>query len=121
MGTGSYGRQMTTDQADQVSLPALLRAARFSYGEAIRLELTENSIDDLPRNGAYVLGAIANGASPGDLARELGVSKQAASQLLDTLVLRGFLIRDVNGEDRRRMTIELTDRGQSAVVAIRAG
>ena len=35
----------------------------------------------------------------------LGISKQRASQLVDTLVLRGYLTREVNAEDRRRTTI----------------
>jgi DNA-binding MarR family transcriptional regulator len=51
----------------------------------------------------------------------LGVTKQAASQLIDTLVLRGYLVREVNSQDRRRMTIELTERGQAAAAAVRSG
>jgi DNA-binding MarR family transcriptional regulator len=50
----------------------------------------------------------------------LGVSKQAASQLIDTLVLRGYLTRQINPQDRRRMTIELTDRGRAAATTVRA-
>jgi DNA-binding MarR family transcriptional regulator len=61
------------------------------------------------------------GASAADLIRELEVSKQAASQLIDTLVLRGYLSREVNSEDRRRLTISLTERGLAAASAVRAG
>jgi DNA-binding MarR family transcriptional regulator len=109
-------------EADQVVLPALLRAARGSYGHAIRHNLEAAGFDDLPRNGAFVLGGMANhGGSAAGLIRELGVSKQAASQLIDTLVVRGYLERRVDTDDRRRMTIELTDRGRAAAQAIRAG
>jgi len=48
-----------------------------------------------------------------DQLRGLGVSKQAVSQLIDSLVLRGYLNREVDPADRRRMTIELTDRGRA--------
>jgi DNA-binding MarR family transcriptional regulator len=41
----------------------------------------------------------------------LGVTRQAASQLIDTLVVRGYLVREVNPADRRRLNIELTERG----------
>lgn len=76
----------TTQDSDEVGIPPLLRAARGSYGHAIRAELEAVGYDDLPRNGAYVLGGIVNhGGSAGDLVRQLGVSKQAASQLIDTL------------------------------------
>ena len=53
--------------------------------------------------------------------RQLGVSKQAASQLIDTLVLRGYLERRVDPEDRRRINIEATERGRAAGEAIAAG
>jgi DNA-binding MarR family transcriptional regulator len=61
------------------------------------------------------------GASAADLIEALDVSKQAASQLIDALVVRGYLTREVNPEDRRRLTIELTERGRAAAQAVRAG
>ena len=53
--------------------------------------------------------------------RELGISKQAASQLIDTLVVRGYLERQANAEDRRRVSIDVTDRGRAAAAVVRAG
>jgi DNA-binding MarR family transcriptional regulator len=108
--------------SDEVVLPALLRAARGAYAQAVRARLAEAGYDDMPRNGPFVLGGMANrGGSAGDLIRELGITKQAASQLIDTLVLRGYLERRADGDDRRRMTIECTDRGRAAAAAVRAG
>jgi len=76
----------------------------------------------MPRNGPFVLGGMANhSAAAGDLIRQLGVSKQAASQLIDTLVVRGYLERRVDDDDRRRITIELTDRGKAAAEQVRDG
>jgi DNA-binding MarR family transcriptional regulator len=119
---------MPTDEPDShhhhdedPSIPALLRGARGSYGDAIRARLAEAGFDDMPRNGSFVLGGMANhGGSAGDLIRELGVSKQAASQLVDVLVLRGYLDRRVNPEDRRRLTLEVTERGRAAASAVRS-
>jgi len=103
-------------------IPALMRAARGAYSAAIAAELHADGIDDLPRNGPFVLGGMANhGGSVGDLIRELRVSKQAASQLIDTLVLRGFLERHVDAADRRRLAVELTPRGHAAAAAVRRG
>jgi DNA-binding MarR family transcriptional regulator len=110
------------DDHDQIAIPALLRAARGAYGHAIKARLASAGLDDLPRNGPYVLGGMANhGGSAGDLVRQLGVSKQAAGQLIDVLVLRGYLERRPDPEDRRRMTIVLTERGRAAAAAVRAG
>jgi DNA-binding MarR family transcriptional regulator len=107
---------------EDVVIPALLRAARGSYAQAINARLDEAGFGDLPRNGAFVLGGMGNrGGTAVDMIRGLGVTKQAASQLIDTLVLRGYLTRDVNPDDRRRMTIALTDRGRAAAAAVRAG
>src|SRR5579862_6231406 len=111
---------MTDD--DDVPIPALLRAARGAYGNAIRHRLADAGFDDLPRNASFILGGMANHGAPlGDLVRQLGVSKQAAGQLIDTLVLRGYLERRTNSDDRRRLTIELTDRGRAAAAEVRAG
>jgi DNA-binding MarR family transcriptional regulator len=106
--------------AAQPSIPALMRAARGSYAQVIGARLAAAGFDDLPRNGPFVLGGMANwGGSASDMTRALGVTKQAASQLIDTLVLRGYLTREVNPSDRRRMAIDLTDRGRAAAAVVR--
>jgi DNA-binding MarR family transcriptional regulator len=107
---------------DAAVIPALLRAARGSYAHAIRARLVAAGFEDMPRNGSYVLGGIVNqGGSAGSLVRELGISKQAASQLIDTLVVRGYLERQTNAKDRRRVSIDVTDRGRAAAAVVRAG
>jgi DNA-binding MarR family transcriptional regulator len=101
----------------EIVLPALLRAARSTYGGAMRRALAEEGYGDIPPNGLFVIGGLALGAGNvplGRLIQELGVSKQAAGQLVDTLVLRGYLQRSVHAEDRRKLTITLTERGQAA-------
>jgi DNA-binding MarR family transcriptional regulator len=105
---------------DDVPIPALLRAARRTYGSAIRAALAEVGCDDVPRNGPFLIGGVARGGSPlRGITRELGVSKQAAGQLVDTLVLRGYLERSPDPDDRRRLTVTLTDRGRLAADASR--
>ncbi|HEY7362013.1 MAG TPA: MarR family transcriptional regulator [Streptosporangiaceae bacterium] len=109
------------DWFDEVPFPALLRAARTAYGAAIRAALADAGCDDMPRNGSYVIGAIARtGASLSQIITGLGVSKQAAGQLVDTLVTRGYLDRSPDPEDRRRLTVTLTERGHAAAAVIRS-
>jgi DNA-binding MarR family transcriptional regulator len=109
------------DWPGEMAFPALLRAARTTYGSAIRAALDEAGCDDVPRNGSYVIGAIARTGAPlGQVIKELGVSKQAAGQLVDALVTRGYLDRSVDPEDRRRLTITLTERGRAAAGVIRS-
>ncbi len=103
------------------TIAALLRGARGSYAHAIAAFLVEAGCDDLPQNGPFVLGGMASHRAPAvDMIRGLGVTRQAASQLIDTLVVRGYLSREVNPADRRRLNIELTYRGRAAADAIAA-
>ena len=98
-----------------------MRAASGSYRQAIGAQLAAGGLDDLPRNGGVLVAYLANGEeSTEEMIRGLGVSKQAFSQLVDTLVLRGYVTRDVNTEDRRRMTLALAGRGSAAAEAISA-
>lgn len=102
---------------DNIVLPALLRHARTTYGQAMRKALADAGYDDIPANGLYVIGGLAMGAGDvplGELIRELRISKQAAGQLVDTLVQRGYLRREVDENDRRRLTVTLTERGMAA-------
>lgn len=109
---------MTTEPRFECSpIPALLRHARTTYGMAMRRALAEAGYDDIPKNGLYVIGGLAleTGALPlGQLIEELRISKQSASQLVDTLVARGYLHRTEDPRDRRKLTITLTERGQDA-------
>lgn len=102
---------------EEIAMPALLRHARTTYGSAMRLALEEAGYEDIPKNGMYVIGGLAFGAEGvplGQLVKELGVSKQAAGQLVDMLVLRGYIDRTVDANDRRKLTVTLTERGRAA-------
>jgi DNA-binding MarR family transcriptional regulator len=79
--------------------------------------LAEAGFDDIPRNGLYIIGGLALGAENAPLAplaQELGVSKQYTSQLLDTLVLRGYLQRVPDPAVPSKLT--LTERGRAAAL-----
>lgn len=105
---------------DVVSIPALLRHARNTYGVAMRKALEDAGFDDIPKNGLYVIGGLALGAGDAPLAeliRDLRITKQAAGQLVDALVTRGYLARMEDPQDRRRLIIALTARGRAAAAA----
>lgn len=107
----------TTPWFEEVPIPALLRHARTTYGAAMRKAQAEAGYDDVPKNGLYVIGGMALETGPvplGQLIEELGISKQSASQLVDTLVTRGYLQRTEDPDDRRKLTITLTERGRDA-------
>jgi DNA-binding MarR family transcriptional regulator len=109
---------------DDVPVPWLMRGAREAYRDAIARALAEAGCDDVPRNGTFVLAGLDRSeAEPAfspqaDVVASLGLSKQAASQLIDTLVLREYVERRADPDDRRRMSLRLTGRGRLAAHAI---
>ena len=107
---------------EEIGLPVLLRHARTTYGAAMRKALDEAGYDDIPGNGLYVIGGLALGVPHiplSQLIKELRISKQAGGQLVDGLVTRGYLERAVDKEDRRKLTVTLTERGKAAAAAKR--
>ncbi|NID15822.1 MarR family winged helix-turn-helix transcriptional regulator [Luteibacter yeojuensis] len=102
---------------ENIVVPALLRHARGTYGTAMRRALGDAGYDDIPENGLYVIGGLAMGAGDapvGRLAQELRISKQAAGQLVDALVVRGYVSRESDPTDRRKLIVTLTGRGRDA-------
>jgi DNA-binding MarR family transcriptional regulator len=110
---------------EDAPVPQLMREARDVYRHAVVMALAGGGCDDVPRNGAFVLAELDLGgsapkfSSQAEVVTSLGLSKQAASQLIDTLVLREYLERRNDPVDRRRMEVRLTDRGRTAAIAIR--
>jgi DNA-binding MarR family transcriptional regulator len=102
---------------ERMGIPGLLRGARQAYGTVIRQAYADAGFEDIPRNGAFVLARVYDGSSElSGLIRALGISKQAVSQLIDTMVMRGYLERTPDPDDRRRMVLALTPRGADASI-----
>jgi len=102
-------------------LPVLLRPGRGVYGLFVRDALAAAGFTDMPPNGGYVLGLIGpDGRALSEVIGDLGVSKQTAGELVDTLVVRGYAERAEDPGDRRRVLLTLTDRGAAASEAVYA-
>ena len=83
----------------------------------MREALDATGCGDIPANGLYVIGGLAMNRKDVPLAvliRDLRISKQSAGQLVDALVARGYLERNVDPADRRRLLVTLTPRGRKA-------
>jgi DNA-binding MarR family transcriptional regulator len=52
-------------------------------------------------------------ATVSEVAEILGVSKQAASQAVQSLERRGYVVVEADGDDGRRRIVRLTDRAES--------
>jgi DNA-binding HxlR family transcriptional regulator len=108
-------RAGSTDTYDDVPLSALMRAAQTAYVSAVERAQSAIGCDDLPSSGSFIISAMNwSNASLDAVLHWMGVSKQAVSQSVDLLVVRGYLSRAQNPRDRRRVNLVLTDRGRAA-------
>jgi DNA-binding MarR family transcriptional regulator len=98
------------------ALPTLLRQAQQTYSNALRAALRRAGYDDIPTNGLFIIGGLArrDGVPISRLVTALGITKQGAGQLVDTLVARGYLERTPDPQDRRQLIVTLTPRGRAA-------
>ena len=86
----------TPDSPGLDDIPCLDSSAtpRFAYAVGVRRAIRGRLRRSFRAIVPYVLGGIVNGGgSAADLVRQLGISKQAASRLVDVLVENGYLER----------------------------
>ena len=115
-------RPRTPDAYRNVPLSALLYVTRGTYTAAVRRAQSRIGCDDVPVTGEVLLNAMEWSGAPFEtVVRFLGITKQATSQTVDTLVKRGYLERAEDPTDRRRIKLTLTERGHRAGKAGRAG
>jgi DNA-binding MarR family transcriptional regulator len=99
--------------------PWFLRRVNQRYRDAITTRLLAAGYEDLPLRGYWALIALAGGADDASqLVKEMGVTKQAISKLIDIVVASGFVDRDTHPADRRRTVLRLTAKGRKAVAVI---
>ena len=98
--------------ADAQALPALLLALSGELVAGIQAGGAARGFDDVrPAHGYAFVRLAPDGATIGELAEHLGVTKQAASQLVDELVRKGYVERRPHPTDARARLVVLTERG----------
>ena len=100
-----------------MELATLIVLASRLMTEEIHRELADAGFDDLrPAHGfAFQLLASTGGATGVALAEHLGVSRQAANQMVDELEERGYVVRQRDPRDARLRRIVLTARGHDVL------
>jgi DNA-binding MarR family transcriptional regulator len=96
-----------------------LGLARLRFVQRLRDGLVDLGFASFRRgDGAWVRILAVGPKSPSELAAIIGVSPQAATKAADSLEERGYLTRRPDDGDRRRILLELTERGASYAEAI---
>lgn len=102
---------------DAGTAAAVLRVAS-QLVDGIQQGLRHRGFDDVRPLHGFAFARISGGpTTTSDLATHLGVSKQAAAQVVDHLVQRGYLRRESNPADGRARFLVLTEHGRACTVA----
>ncbi|MFC3990298.1 MarR family winged helix-turn-helix transcriptional regulator [Actinoplanes siamensis] len=97
---------------DLLDLPVLLLGAASALVDGINAGIRARGFTDLrPAHGFAFVRLAPSGATVVELAEHLGVTKQAASQMADELVRKGYVARRPHPSDARARLLTLTERG----------
>ncbi|MFF3336008.1 MarR family winged helix-turn-helix transcriptional regulator [Streptomyces sp. NPDC002888] len=97
--------------SEALALTAALLAAAGELTQRINDGVVARGFEVRPAHGYAFARLAPGGATVTDLATHLGVTKQAASQLVDELVRKGYVERRPHPGDARARLIVLTERG----------
>jgi DNA-binding MarR family transcriptional regulator len=99
----------------------LLRRVNRRYGAAIRSALDDAGHAELPQQGFWAVNALdGRDRTAVELVDLMQITKQAVSQLVDSLVTLGYVERHDDPNDGRRVVLRLSDRGREAASVIGA-
>jgi DNA-binding MarR family transcriptional regulator len=100
------------------ALPFLLLRASSRLVDGIQDRMARRGYDDVRPAHGFAFTLIADGgATAGQLAEHLGVTKQAAAQMVQELEAKGYVTRSTDPDDRRAKRVVLTARGRACTRA----
>ncbi|MBR7837689.1 MarR family transcriptional regulator [Actinospica durhamensis] len=122
-------KQQAVDDRRLLALPALLLGGAGTLMQAIHEGVEQRGFTGVrPAHGFAFVRLAPDGASIAEVAEHLGVTKQAASQLVEELLRRGYVRVEPHPRDARAKLVTLTERGwactraadEAALEAVRA-
>lgn len=108
----------SVQNSEAMALSAALLAVAGELTQRIHEGVVARGFEGLrPAHGFAFTRLAPDGATVTELAAHLGVTKQAASQLVDELVRKGYVERHPHPDDARARLIVLTERGRACTRA----
>ncbi|MEV6512540.1 MarR family winged helix-turn-helix transcriptional regulator [Streptomyces sp. NPDC051642] len=99
------------ENSEAMALTAALLAAAGDLTKRINDGVVARGFEGRPAYGFAFARLAPHGATATDLAAHLGITKQAASQLVDELVRKGYAERRPHPGDARARLVVLTELG----------
>src|SRR5665213_43844 len=99
-------------ELDRFATAALVLGAATQLVDGIQEGVAERGFSDIRPAHGFAFVRISRGdATMVDVANHLGISKQAASQMVELLVQRGYVDRTQHPTDARSSVLSLTPKG----------
>ncbi|GIF39705.1 MarR family winged helix-turn-helix transcriptional regulator [Actinoplanes xinjiangensis] len=103
---------------DLRDLPVLLLSAARALVDGIDADVRASGFTDLrPAHGFAFARLSGGGATATDLAEHLEITKQAASQMAEELIRKGYVERRPHPTDARARLLVLTEKGHACTRA----
>lgn len=110
---------MTREPSPPVPLARLLAMAYRQLIDQLHDRLAAEGYTDVRPTFGYVLLAVRDQSTTGaDIALLLGVTKQAASKLIDVMEQGGYVKRQTHGDDARAKEVAITTRGRKFLATV---
>lgn len=107
---------MDSMRTDNYDLWILLALAFRSLVDDLQAHLAAVGYDDVRPAHGFAFQCIApDGATGNEIANFLGITKQAASEMVDYLEKHGYVTRGPHPHDKRGKTVTLTARGWGCI------
>jgi DNA-binding MarR family transcriptional regulator len=107
---------LSAEFAGGYELTILLSLAFRALTDELHLQLARLGFDDVRPTHGYIFQLLSFGAANvNEVAAHLGVTKQAASQLIDYLEQHHYLTRQPDPGDKRGKLVVLTARGWECI------
>jgi DNA-binding MarR family transcriptional regulator len=109
---------VTVEDRELLAMPLLMFSASITLVEVINDGVQARGFAGLrPAHGFAFRRIGSEGASIAEIGEHLGVTKQAASQLVDELLRRGYVQSAPHPRDARAKLITLTEQGRAVTRA----
>jgi DNA-binding MarR family transcriptional regulator len=109
-----------TAEPQVLDLGILLALGYQEFVRQLHEALAAAGFDDIGRSDGYVFRALDEAPlSTSALAARLAISKQGAAQIVEDMILRGYLERRPDPADGRARLLFLSDRGRAALAEAR--
>ena len=109
------------NESDAMGLTAALLAVTTALVDGIHNGVVARGYTDVRPTHGFVFSRLsAGGATVTELAEHLGFTRQAASQIVDELVYKGYVERRPHPDDARSRLVVLTEHGRLCTGAAEA-